>query len=511
MFCSGFRHLERAVWVVGLVALVACNYATTTRVVNGNDGSAGTDGAGGGEGGIGGGAGSGAGGSPAGDAGAPAPDLGTPDVFGGCQNLACQQTTCTKGGCRQVPCAPGQKTTVSGTVTDPAGKVPLYNVVVYVPNAALDPLVDGATCDRCQVLIKNSVVSTRTDAKGDFTLDDVPVGKNISLVFQVGKWRREVKIDNVAACVNTAMADKDLTRLPRNQTEGHIPKIAVTTGGHDALECLLRKVGLEDSEFTPEAGAGRVNFFAGVQGTDRYATTMNGGAMFTPVVPWWDSADNLKKYDLVLHSCEGTEKPTNKGMAALEAMQAYANAGGRIFASHWHNYWLEHGPAPFPTIATFDHQPALNEFVSDIETAFPKGAALADWLVNVGAGAARGKLPINGTRHTVSAVNPDVAQRWIYSDTPKSVQYLTTNTPVGVPEAMQCGRVVFSDIHVSSGVVPGALGDRSLAGPGPAAQNGFPFPTGCMTQDLSPQEKALEFMLFDLSSCIERDSIPVVQ
>jgi hypothetical protein len=355
------------------------------------------------------------------------------------------------------------------------------------------------------------VVATRTDAKGDFVLDDVPVGKNIPLVVQVGKWRREVKIDNVAACVNTAITDKDLTRLPRNQTEGHIPKIAVTTGGHDALECLLRKVGVEDSEFTPQAGPGRVNFFAGGQGTDRYATTMNGGAMITPVVPWWDSADNLKKYDLVLHSCEGMEKPTNKSTAALEAMQAYANAGGRIFASHWHNYWLEHGPPPFPTVATFDHQPALNEFMSDIDTTFPKGAALADWLVNVGASTVRGKLPINGARHTVSAVNADVAQRWIYSDTPKSVQYLTTNTPVGVPEAMQCGRVVLSDIHVSTGVAAGAPSDRSLPGPGPAAKDGFPFPTGCVTEELSPQEKALEFMLFDLSSCVERDNVPVIQ
>ena len=103
-----------------------------------------------------------------------------------------------------------------------------------------------------------------------------------------------------------------------------------------------------------------------------------------------------------------------------------------------------------------------------------------------------GNVVINGVKHTVDTVNAP-SQRWIYSANPTLTQYFSFITPVD-PGAGACGKVVFTDIHVSSGT-GGANNDRSSPSK--------PFPTGCVTTDLTPQEKVLEFMIFDLSSCVE--------
>ena len=101
-------------------------------------------------------------------------------------------------------------------------------------------------------------------------------------------------------------------------------------------------------------------------------------------------------------------------------------------------------------------------------------------------------LSIYQPRYNASVVAADKpSQPWITSGS--NTMYFSFDTPVTPPTPGQyCGRAVFSDLHVA--------GD-------PSTSDSSPPPGGCATGPLSPQEKALEFMLFDLSSCVIPDTV----
>jgi hypothetical protein len=367
-----------------------------------------------------------------------------------------------------------------------------------VPNEQLAPLTDGASCNRCDTAASGSpVTSALSGTNGGFVLENVPVGQNIPLVLQVGKWRRQVIIPEVLPCTDNAITDASLTRLPGSQAEGDIPKIAMTTGELDALECLLRKLGIQDSEFTPEGGTGRVTLFAGHGGTSEFSSTLNAGAELTSAQDLWNDLELLQQYDVLLMSCEGGEYPQEKSAGARELMQQYADGGGRIFMSHWHKIWLEQGPDPFPELVNFVNSDEDLTLTASVDTTFPKGQALAEWLVNVQGSTQLGTVDLVDAQDTAESANPELSQRWIYTtDDPTTVQYVSANTPLGADAANQCGRIVYSNIHVTTG----------NSGVAAAADSpGDPFPESCLTTGLTPQEKVLAFMLFDLSACLIPD------
>jgi len=398
-------------------------------------------------------------------------DSGGGEASRPCVGLECQQVACSGGG----------TTSLSGKVYAPEGTVPLYNAIVYVPNSTPEAFKSGVVCEQCGAVTGSPVTTALTNEKGEFKLQNVPVGDNIPLVIQIGKWRRQITIPQVAKCVDTPI-DAGNTRLPRTKAEGDIPLIGFTSGNADSLECFLRKLGIADSEFTPPTGNGRVHFYRG------NGSVINGAPAAETL---WNDATNLKKYDINMLSCEGSERTGDKS-AHYAKMKDYLDSGGRVFASHFHYVWFRYGTAPLPTAATWSPAPQTNG-PYQIDTDFPKGVAFADWLQNVNATTTRGVINLSEVRDSIGDSAPAVSRRWIRSDTPKSAKYFTFNTPIGQPVDKQCGRAVFTDVHVS--------------GQGSSGGN---FPNFCNNNPLNANEKALIFLFFDLSSCVGDDTKPPI-
>jgi hypothetical protein len=448
------------------------------------------------------------------------PDTGVGEA--GCVGLQCQQTC--------------PSTAISGTVYDPAGDIGLYNVFVYVPNAPLDPITDGPTCTQCQAPASgNPVVSATTDANGKFTIPNAPDGDNIPIVLQLGKWRRHLTIPKVTACVDNPQPDKTL-RLPRKQHEtspdDNIPLIAFTTGCDDAECFFVSRLGIDQSEFTGSNGTGRVRVYKSSYDSGQSFSGIKTGALTAQDL--WNNAGEMMKYDIVFDACECST--FTRGTNGYKNYLDYLNAGGRTFATHfYYNFFATQtqcggwdttcqGQNPLPTVGQWEGNQYLafanaSQYCNghgsclNIDTAIPKGQAFADWYkanntkLSGWGGEQYGYCGLNDIREDMGKLDPTLlsagtATPWLYAPGTNTfpnnydAYYFSFNTPVGTDTTKQCGRAIFSDVHLSG------------------YPTGTTFPSYCATDpnssDHASDELALEFLFFDLASCVQNDTQPPI-
>lgn len=401
---------------------------------------------------------------------------------------------CVLGGARAAAQA---TTTISGTVYDPrttSAALPLPQVLVYATTGTVGPLPGGVQC--LQPAAPAGATSyTNTAVDGSFTLKNIPVNSDYTIVIQSGKWRRQF-----AQHVDTSPITGLALHMPANHAQGDIPMIAISTGAVDGVECVLRDMGIADTEFTDDAGTvnagGHIRLYNG--GGSYISTTSANEAALT------ENAATLSSYDMVMFPCDGI--PTVKSNTSLKNLVDFANAGGRVFATHFSYDWLDPDApydAQFPPVANWNSAVGTvkNSAVATVNTAFTDGATLAQWLQNAGATVAgtTNQIQVSALRKDLDSVIPPT-QSWLSipsnTSSPDWILQLTFNAPVGAPAAQQCGRVLFNEYHVVN-----FTGMTSL-----------PFPTECgsATAPMSPQEEMLEYALFDLSAFEQPVVVPTL-
>ncbi|WP_420237235.1 Ig-like domain-containing protein [Telmatobacter bradus] len=413
-----------------------------------------------------------------------------------------------------VPVLAQTTVTVSGTVYDPrtTGALPLPNVLVYITDTAPTAFAATLSANQVQCLTVNNlptnIASAYSQADGTFALNYVPVtaGSTYYIVIQAGKWRFYQSID-------LSQNQTGLTlHMPHNHTVGDIPYIAISTGSVDGLECVLKDMGIDQSEFTDDSGSvnpnGHIHLYSSTSTFQSGSTTLTaGGAVIGSGTPtdtvMTDHSLVMNNYDMILFPCQGSDT-LYKDATALTNLLAYANAGGRVFTTHYSYAWLDPSApynSQFPAVANWNPgqaDPAPDPGVALVNTSFTDGATLSQWLHNIGADYVdssntehEGEVQINTLRlDLTSVISP--TQAWLTMDSdsnaPDAIMQFTFNTPVNASAANQCGRVLFNEYHVIA-----------------ASNNaGVVFPNECSASGIiSPQEKMLEYALFDLSSFVQ--------
>jgi hypothetical protein len=383
-------------------------------------------------------------------------------------------------------------------------------VLVYVTTGPVAALPSGVQC--LTTSDPTGVVGFNyTAADGTFTIGNIPLNATYTVVIQAGKWRRQFS-ETVAAGPLTGLA----LHMPSDHTLGDIPMIAIASGSVDALECVLLDMGISPTEFTDDNGSinsgGHIHLYKG---------SASPGAQITGSTPsesvLMTTPATLNGYDVVMFPCQGT--PGNQATVANGPanLSAYANAGGRIFATHYSYAWLNPA-APYNSLFTgvanwtANSESQIAFGVGTVNTSFTDGATLAQWLENAGA-----TLPGTSNQINISTLRTDVGsviaptQSWLtlnsgayIGQTGNPVMQMTFNTPVGAAASSQCGRAMFNDYHVYNASSGGSSYNSALP-------NGQTF-SECSQQPhtMSPQEEMLEFALFDLSSFVTPVVVPTL-
>jgi hypothetical protein len=393
-----------------------------------------------------------------------------------------------------------QTTTISGTVYDPrttASALPISNVLVYVTTGTVDALPTGVQC--LTYAAPTGVASyTYTAVDGTFTLTNVPTNATYTLVIQAGKWRRQFN----EVVVNDPLTGLAL-HMPANHTQGDIPLIAISTGAVDGLECVLHDMGIADTEFTDDNGTvnagGRIHLY---KGNGSPGAEINAS---TPVdTMLTGDATTLNGYDVVMFPCQGG--PFIQSATAQTNLLNYANAGGRVFATHYSYVWLDPGApfnSQFPPVANWDlgqAQPFPDPGIANVNTGFTDGGLLSQWLQNAGETykGMQGQIQVSTLRRDFDSVIPPT-QSWLTMSGTETtgagaVMQMTFNAPVGALAANQCGRVLYTEYHVMNLNTAGKI-----------------YPTECTTTPpMSAQEAMLEYALFDLSAFVQPVVVPTL-
>lgn len=419
-------------------------------------------------------------------------------------DMSVGKPVCVGLGCKIAECPPtGSDTIVYGKVTAPNGQDPIREAIVYVPASGTpEEFPSDVSCEVCNSPIGGTpVTQTVTGIDGTFELRHVPVTDGTPIVIQKGRWRKMTRI-KVEKCERQALSADD-ARLPKTQSEGGIPRMAVAVGNWDSIECVLRGVGLSEREFTAPGGGGAVQLYDNRADSDGAPGAVNVRQLLTNLA-------KMKQYNLIFLNCSDD---TNSATLLTDAkvrknLVDYVAAGGRLYVTDWSYDFIGQPPEFAPYICFNDDKPCTdssphgryaatgafrtgseNPLWADIDQSHTGGKNLATWMATLPDPSPGGKVKIVDDvgswvlmRQTAQDQTKYPSTTWLWG-TVKGQRRPVTVT-FDYPATQACGKVLYATYHTRE-----------------HSESGL-FPAYCPKTKLIAQEQVLEYLIFEISSCV---------
>jgi len=357
--------------------------------------------------------------------------------------------------------------TVTGTIFAPNGTDPLPNIYVYAASK-VNPFPPGNYCNQCNMPLDSWYTHVQSAIDGTFSLDlaNVPFGPDFTFVINVGRFRKVTKL-SVKCGANPA--PKAAGTLPGKSADGDIPKIAVSTGNVDHLDQILTDLGI--TEWDCFEGRANPQSNPTCMPKDTIAHLLN------------KTTTKIDDYHLLFVSCAPYAYAAFGSPTIASNLAGFVNAGGRVFATAIsYDYvaqafpsaitWMGPGGSPQPVdganvgiaanyTGNIDDMQLLAWLkaikVTQTNTV-PLQGFLNPWSVQSSL-PKTSTLVVDGTiKYDINGGNPTTG------DVP-----LTTKFDVST-----CGRVIYSSYHTAGGTA----------------------------QNLLPQERILEYLMFEVGSCV---------
>lgn len=351
----------------------------------------------------------------------------------------------------------GPKATYKGKVLTPRGDIPIAGALVYLVQKKPDPIPDVNYCDSC-VQLDKSTPEVLTKADGTFEIVANRIGKQF-LVVQKGQFRRVVEVEVVEGKdVDLGRSDTLLPSSSNTSTGDHVPSVLVVDTDYDDIESTLDKLGMSSQK---EIQTGRLSLLR-------------------------DPA-RLAKYQIIFLPCgtcatRGGSQFIGNDDALDPQVQAtlkdWVQKGGKLYVTDFAYSFLNE---TWKNYVTFEPTRGCDTSAYDTPARIDD-TGLKDWL--------------DGQGHTnfefenawlkinyVNEVQADDGDGGVKRFSPKVWAYGNDGTrsrPMTLSFEDACGRVLYSAYHSE----------------------------GTGGTQLLPQEKALMYVLFEVTTCIIDPVIP---